>query len=52
MKALAAEHGIEAVNAGRDAFLRRFMREPQGCDRQHREAGPIDQERVFIRTVD
>ncbi len=49
--ARAAQHDVEAGNAGRDLLVAGGVIEPDGGDRQDREPVLIDQERVLVRPV-
>ena len=49
--ALAAQHGVEAADAGRDAVGGGLVLQSHGRNRQHRNAVLVDQERELIGTV-
>src|SRR5262249_32163619 len=47
----STQHGVEARYTCRDACIRNTVLESERCNRQHRNAMLINQERVFIGAV-
>ena len=45
------QHGVQAFDAGGNTLAADLMLQPQRGDRQHGDAVPVDQERVFVGAV-
>ena len=52
VESLAAEHGVEPLDAGRNALERRIVFELDGSDRPDRDSILLDEKRILVRAVD